>query len=63
MLVQKTDVQKFCNVYKCEIYCFAKPKEKENDYRTIFGYEVSSLPFIYMGIPIHYRKFLKNGKW
>jgi hypothetical protein len=31
-------------------------------YKEIFGCEVGSLPFKYLGIPIHYRK-LKNLEW
>jgi hypothetical protein len=50
------------NFHKSEIFCFVKGKEDENSYRTIFGCEVGSLPFKYLGIPIHYRTFL-NKEW
>jgi hypothetical protein len=50
------------NYHKSEIYCFGKAKEVEHDYRTIFGCEVGSLPFKYLGIPIHYRRLL-NKEW
>jgi hypothetical protein len=43
-------------------FCFGKAKEVENDYKILFGCEVGSLPFRYLGIPIHFRK-LKNGEW
>jgi hypothetical protein len=41
---------------------FCKGKDEENNYRTIFGCEVGSLPFKYLGIPIHYRT-LFNKEW
>jgi hypothetical protein len=34
----------------------------EDQYRTLFGCEFGTLPFKYLGIPIHFRK-LKNGEW
>jgi hypothetical protein len=50
------------NFYKSEIFCFGKAKEDESDYKHLFGCEIGSLPFKYLGIPIHYRKLL-NGEW
>ena len=50
------------NFHKSEIFCFGKAKEAEDQYRSIFGCEVGSLPFKYLGIPIHYRKLL-NKEW
>jgi hypothetical protein len=50
------------NFHKSEVYCFEKPKEVENDYTQLFGCELGSFPFKYLGIPIHFRK-LKNGEW
>ena len=43
------------NFHKSEIYCFGKAKDKESQYMQIFGCEVGSLPFKYLGVPIHYR--------
>jgi hypothetical protein len=52
------------NFHTGEIYCSEKVNEEENAYRTIFGCEVGSLPFKYLGIPMHYRScFIKNGIW
>jgi hypothetical protein len=34
----------------------------ENEYKQIFECELGTLPFKYLGIPIHFRK-LKNGEW
>jgi hypothetical protein len=50
------------NFHKSELYYFGKAKDVGNDYRTIFGFEIGSFPFIYLGIPIHYRKLL-NKEW
>ena len=49
------------NFNNSEIFCFGKAKEIEQ-YKEIFGCEVGSLPFKYLGIPIHYRKLL-NSEW
>ena len=50
------------NFHKSEIFCFGKAKEEEEQYKHIFGCESGSLPFKYLGIPIHYRKLL-NSEW
>jgi hypothetical protein len=38
------------------MFCFGKAKEEEEWYRQLFGCESGSLPFRYLGVPIHYRK-------
>src|SRR6266498_1861909 len=50
------------NFHKSEIFCFGKAKDDEQQYKQIFGCESGSLPFRYLGIPIHYRK-LRNYEW
>jgi hypothetical protein len=50
------------NFHKSEIFCFGKAKDIEQEYRVLFGCDIGSLPFRYLGIPIHFRK-LKNGEW
>jgi hypothetical protein len=50
------------NFHKSKIYCFGEAKNVENEYKQIFGCELGTLPFKYLGIPIHFRK-LKNGEW
>jgi hypothetical protein len=50
------------NFHRSKIFCFGKAKEEENSYKTIFNCEVGSLPFKYLGIPIHYRTLL-NKEW
>jgi hypothetical protein len=50
------------NFHKSEIFYFGKAKEEEEQYKILFGCESGTLPFKYMGIPIHFRR-LKNGEW
>jgi hypothetical protein len=50
------------NFHKSEVFYFGKAKGVEDQYRTLFGCESSTLPFKYLGIPIHFRR-LKNGEW
>ena len=50
------------NFHKSEIFCFGAAKEVENQYKQIFGCESGSLPFKYLGVPIHYRN-LQNSEW
>ena len=50
------------NFHKSEVFCFGKANDFQEEYRCIFGCEVCSLPFKYLGIPIHYRKLL-NKEW
>jgi hypothetical protein len=50
------------NFHKSEIFCFEKAKDEEEQYKQIFGCKAGSLPFNYLGIPIHYRRLL-NKEW
>jgi hypothetical protein len=50
------------NFHKSEIFCFGKATDMESDYKHLFGCEIGSLPFKYLGIHIDYRKLL-NGEW
>jgi hypothetical protein len=50
------------NFHKSEVYYFGSAKEIEQDYMELFGCQTGSLPFKYLGIPIHYRR-LRNGEW
>ena len=43
------------NFHKIEIHYFGKAKEVEEEYKQIFECEAGSLPFKFVGIPIHYR--------
>ena len=51
------------NFYKSDFFRFGKAKVVEYEYLQMFGCEVGSLPFRYLGIPIHYRKLLNKGIW
>ncbi|WVZ62664.1 hypothetical protein U9M48_012381 [Paspalum notatum var. saurae] len=50
------------NFHKSEIVGFGQAKEFENIYSELFGCRVGSLPFRYLGLPMHYKK-LKNSDW
>jgi hypothetical protein len=50
------------NFHKSEIFCFDKAKDEVDQYKQIFGCDAGSLPFRYLGIPIHYNK-LRNSDW
>jgi hypothetical protein len=34
----------------------------QDEYKILFGCEIGSFPFRYLGIPIHFRR-LSNGEW
>ena len=44
------------NFHKSEIFCFGKAKEQKVFYSQIFGCDIGTYPFRYLGIPIHTRK-------
>lgn len=48
--------------HKSELYCFGKAQEAQEEYKTLFGCNIGSLPFRYLGIPIHHRR-LRNAYW
>jgi hypothetical protein len=50
------------NFNKSELYCFGREKDLETEHKVLFGCDIGSLPFRYLGIPIHFRK-LANGEW
>lgn len=50
------------NFNKSKLFCFGNAKTVQHQYKQLFGCEVGSLPFRYLGIPIHYRKLL-NKVW
>ena len=49
------------NFHKNELLCFGRANEEQEAYRQLFGCELGTLPFTYLGIPIHHRK-LTNGE-
>src|SRR5215216_6757618 len=50
------------NFHKSELFCFGRSKEEQDTYKQLFGCELGSLPFSYLGIPIHHHK-LSNKEW
>ena len=44
------------NFHKSELFCFGRAKDEQEAYTQLFGCESGSLPFSYLGIPIHHRK-------
>ena len=50
------------NFHKSELFCYGVAKANQNEYTQIFGCDVGSFPFRYLGIPIHHRK-LRNKDW
>lgn len=50
------------NFHKSELFCFGRDKDEQDIYKQLFGCELGSLPFNYLGIPIHHRK-LSNKEW
>jgi hypothetical protein len=50
------------NFHKSELFCFGNAREEEQQYKHIFGCEAGSMPFKYLGVPIHY-KTLRNSDW
>ena len=50
------------NFHKSELFCYGVAKANQNEYTQIFGCDVGSFPFRYLGIPMHHRK-LMNKDW
>ena len=50
------------NFHKSELFCFGKAEDEQDTYRQLFGCELGSLPFSYLGILIHRHK-LSNKEW
>jgi hypothetical protein len=41
------------NFHKSELFCYRVAKANQNEYAQIFGCNVGSFPFGYLGIPMH----------
>ena len=50
------------NFNKSELFCFGRAKDEQDTYKNLFGCELGSMPFSYLGIPIHHRK-LSIKEW
>jgi len=44
------------------MFCYGEARELERGYSQIFGCDMGTLPFRYLGIPMHHRK-LRNSDW
>jgi hypothetical protein len=44
------------NYHKSEIFCFGDVRNSENMYSQLFGCQIGSYPFKYLGISMHYKK-------
>lgn len=50
------------NFHKSELFCFGDVRDHEYQYSQLFGCNIGSYPFQYLGIPMHFRK-LSNKDW
>jgi hypothetical protein len=50
------------NYHKSELFCFGQAKDHELQYEQLYWCKRRSYSFIYLGIPMHYRK-LYNSDW
>ena len=50
------------NFHKSELLFFVRAKDEQEAYKQLFGCGIGSMPFTYLGIPIHHRK-LSNKEW
>jgi hypothetical protein len=48
------------NFHKSELFCSAAAKANQIEYAQIFGCNVGSFPFRYLGIFMHHRKLLNK---
>jgi hypothetical protein len=48
------------NFHKNELFCYAAAKANQIEYAQIFGCNVGSFPFRYLGIFMHHRKLLNK---
>ena len=49
------------NFHKSELFSFDAAKDNQKDYAQVFGCNVGSFPFRYLGIPMHHRKVMNLG--
>jgi hypothetical protein len=50
------------NFHKSELFCYGAAKEIESEYAHIFGCDLGSFPFRYLGIPMHHRKLMNKDR-
>jgi hypothetical protein len=47
------------NFHKSELFCYGAAKANQFEYAQIFWCNVGSIPFRYLGIPMHHRKIFE----
>jgi len=50
------------NFHKSELFCYRTTKPNQNEHVQIFGCDLRTFSFRYLGIPMHHRK-LMNKDW
>jgi hypothetical protein len=50
------------NFRKSELLYFGRAGEVQSDYIQLYGYEIGSLLFTYLGIPIYHRKITNKRR-
>ena len=48
------------NFHKSELFCYGAAKANQNEYAQIFGCNVGSFSFRYLGISMHHRKLMNK---
>jgi hypothetical protein len=48
------------NFHKSEFFCYGTAKSNQNEYVEIFGCDLGSFPFRYLGIPMHHKKLMNK---
>ena len=50
------------NFHKSGLFCYEAAKANQFDYTQIFGCDLGSFPFRYLGIPMHHRKLMNKDR-
>jgi len=50
------------NFHKSELFCYGAAKVNQIDYAQIFGCDLGSFLFRYLGIPMHHRKLMNKDR-
>ena len=50
------------NFHKSELFCYGAAKNNQNEYAQIFGCDLGSFSFRYLGIPMHHRKLMNKDR-
>jgi hypothetical protein len=50
------------NFYKSEMFCYGAATARQLEYTLIFGCDLGSYPFRYLGIPMHHRKLMNKDE-